>query len=139
MQDVSSKGAVQGASTITQQFVKNALAAQNRRTVFEKLREAAMAYHLTRKWSKERILRDYLNTVYFGAGAYGIEAAARTYFGVQSPGLRHRGRAARAPVRRAADAGRGGDARGHRRRHPSGYDPIPHPAAATHPPRHWCC
>jgi len=69
MQDVLHKGAVQGASTITQQFVKNALAAQSHRTVFEKLREAALAYHLTRKWSKEQILRNYLNTVYFGNGA----------------------------------------------------------------------
>src|SRR5438874_122598 len=78
--DVTSGGAVQGAATITQQFVKNALAAQNDRTVFEKLREAALAYHLTRKWSKEKILTQYLNTVYFGNGAYGIEAAARTYW-----------------------------------------------------------
>ena len=44
----------QGGSTITQQFVKNALAAQDDRTVFQKLREAALAYHLTRKWSKEQ-------------------------------------------------------------------------------------
>src|SRR6476661_1310012 len=79
-QDVVAQHAVQGGSTITQQFVKNALAAQDRRTVFEKLREAALAYHLTRKWSKERILRNYLNTIYFGNGAYGIESAARTYF-----------------------------------------------------------
>src|SRR3954452_20506245 len=64
-QDVLHKGAVQGGSTITQQFVKNALAAQNDRTLFVKLREAALAYQLTRKWSKERILRNYLNTIYF--------------------------------------------------------------------------
>src|SRR6185369_7620015 len=43
--------------------------------------EAAMAFHMTRKWDKERILRNYLNTIYFGNGAYGIESAARTYFG----------------------------------------------------------
>ena len=48
---------------------------------FQKLREAALAYHLTRKWSKEKILTEYLNSIYFGNGAYGIEAAARTYFG----------------------------------------------------------
>ena len=84
-------GPVQGASTITQQFVKNALAAQNNRTVFEKLREAALAYHLTRKWSKEKILREYLNTIYFGNGAYGIESAARTYFGSNHPGCGDRG------------------------------------------------
>ena len=77
---------VQGGSTITQQFVKNALAAQDERTLFQKLREAALAYHLTRKWSKEQILRNYLNTIYFGNGAYGIESAARTYFQPNHPG-----------------------------------------------------
>lgn len=79
--DVTRGGAVQGASTITQQFVKNALEAQNRRTLFQKLREAALAYHLTRKWSKEKILTEYLNQIYFGNGAHGIESAARVYFG----------------------------------------------------------
>ena len=44
------------------------------------LREAALAYHLTRRCSKERILRNYLNSIYFGNGAYGIETAAETYF-----------------------------------------------------------
>src|SRR5437588_12039880 len=73
--------ATQGASTITEQFVKNALQAQNNRTVFEKLREAALAYHLTRKWTKQKILTEYLNTIYFGNGAYGVESAARIYFG----------------------------------------------------------
>ena len=52
VQDVVQQRAAQGGSTITQQFVKNALQAQNNRTVFQKLREAALAYHLTRKWSK---------------------------------------------------------------------------------------
>jgi penicillin-binding protein 1A len=80
LQDLTHKQAVQGASTIPQQFVKIQLAAQGRRTVFEKLREAALAYHISRKWSKDRILRDYLNAIYFGNGAYGIESAARTYF-----------------------------------------------------------
>ena len=79
-QDIVQQRVVQGGSTITQQFVKNALAAQDERTIFQKLRESAMAYHLTRKWTKEEILRNYLNTIYFGNGAYGIEAAARTYF-----------------------------------------------------------
>ena len=74
-------GARQGASTIAQQFVKNALSEQNNRTVFEKLREAALAYHLTRKWSKQKILTEYLNSIYFGNGAYGVESAARVYFG----------------------------------------------------------
>ncbi len=74
-------GTTQGASTIAEQFVKNALAEQNNRTVFEKLREAALAYHLARKWPKQKILKEYLNSIYFGAGAYGIESAARVYFG----------------------------------------------------------
>ena len=69
-------GAKQGASTITQQFVKNALAAQNQRTVMQKLREAALAYHLENQWTKDKILTEYLNAIYFGNGAYGIEAAA---------------------------------------------------------------
>ncbi len=59
---------------------------QDERTLFNKLREAALAYQITRKWSKERILRNYLNTIYFGNGAYGIESAARTYFGSNHPG-----------------------------------------------------
>ena len=78
--DVTRRRAAQGASTIPQQFVKNALATQSKRTIFEKLREAALAYHLTRKWSKEKILTEYLNSIYFGNGAYGIESAARVYF-----------------------------------------------------------
>src|SRR4051812_36734061 len=83
-QDVVQKRAAQGGSTITQQFVKNALRAQSDRTVLQKMREAALAYHLTRKWSKAKILTQYLNSIYFGNGAYGIEAAARTYFGRES-------------------------------------------------------
>src|SRR3954447_25076459 len=81
VQDLMRKSAAQGASTITQQFVKNVLEAQGKRTVFQKLREAALAYHLERQWTKGKILTEYLNTIYFGNGAYGIESAARTYFG----------------------------------------------------------
>ena len=79
--DITHHGNVQGASTIEQQFIKNALQAQSHRTIFEKLREAALAYQLSHKWSKEKIITAYLNTIYFGNGAYGIEAAAQTYFG----------------------------------------------------------
>src|SRR4051794_11153683 len=86
VKDVLSQSAAQGGSTITEQFVKNALAAQGSRTVFQKFREAALAYRLERHWSKEKILTEYLNTIYFGEGAYGIEAAARTYFGAAHPG-----------------------------------------------------
>jgi penicillin-binding protein 1A len=85
VQDVLSLSASQGASTITQQFVKNALAAQDSRTVLQKFREAALAYRLERHWDKDKVLTEYLNTVYFGSGAYGIEAAARTYFGAVHP------------------------------------------------------
>ena len=80
-QDILQRSAAQGGSTITQQFVKNALSAQGDRSVFQKLRESALAYHLEREWAKEKILTQYLNTVYFGNGAYGVEAAVRTYFG----------------------------------------------------------
>ena len=83
-QDVLEREAVQGGSTIAQQFVKNALQTQQDRTLFQKLREATLAYHLTEKWSKQKILTEYLNAIYFGNGAYGVESAARTYFGTQN-------------------------------------------------------
>ena len=86
VQDILSLSARQGASTITQQFVKDALAAQSNRTVLQKFREAALAYRLEQRWSKDKILTEYLNTIYFGEGAYGIEAAARTFFGAAHPG-----------------------------------------------------
>ncbi|MFN8217179.1 MAG: transglycosylase domain-containing protein [Solirubrobacterales bacterium] len=86
VKDILSQSAQQGASTITEQFVKHALEAEGSRTVLEKFREAALAYKLERHWSKDKILTEYLNTIYFGEGAYGIEAAARTYFGAAHPG-----------------------------------------------------
>ena len=86
VKDILSQSARQGASTITEQFVKNALEAEGSRTVLEKFREAALAYKLERHWSKDKVLTEYLNTIYFGEGAYGIEAAARTYFGAAHPG-----------------------------------------------------
>jgi penicillin-binding protein 1A len=86
VQDILSLSARQGASTITQQFIKDALEAQSSRTVLQKFREAALAYRLEQRWSKDKILTEYLNTIYFGEGAYGIEAAARTYFGAAHPG-----------------------------------------------------
>ncbi len=86
LRDILSQSAEQGASTITEQFVKNALAAQGSRTILEKFREAALAYRLEHHWTKAKILTEYLNTIYFGEGAYGVEAAARTYFGKAHPG-----------------------------------------------------
>ena len=112
-QDVTAGAAVQGASTIPQQFVKISLAAENDRTVFQKLREAALAYQLTRRWSKERILRNYLNSIYFGNGAYGIESAARTYFALQP--RQAAAPAGRDALREGAAPARGGAAGGDRR------------------------
>ena len=66
--DVSNRGAVQGGSTITQQFVKNAYLT-NQKSIGRKLGEAALAWQLEQKWTKDRILTAYLNTVYFGNGA----------------------------------------------------------------------
>jgi penicillin-binding protein 1A len=78
--DVRHKGAVQGGSTITQQFVKNSLV-HSQRTIARKLKEAALAWQLERHWTKQKILTAYLNTIYFGNGAYGVQTAAKTYFG----------------------------------------------------------
>jgi penicillin-binding protein 1A len=124
LQDVLRKRAAQGASTITQQFVKNVLEAQGSRTVFQKLREAALAYHLERQWTKDKILTQYLNTIYFGNGAYGIESAARTYFGSASEYDPHAQKRAMnlAPWQAAYLAGMIAS--------PSGYDPVQHPVAS---------
>jgi penicillin-binding protein 1A len=104
---------VQGGSTITQQFVKNALTG-NERTVTRKLKEAALAWQLEQEWTKDKILTAYLNTIYFGNGAYGVERAARTYFGHD---------AAKLTLPEAALlAGIPED--------PSQYDPVAHPQAA---------
>ncbi|AGL18986.1 transglycosylase domain-containing protein [Actinoplanes sp. N902-109] len=70
----------QGASTITQQYVRNAYLTQDR-TVSRKSKEAALALKVEHRYSKDQILERYLNTIYFGRGAYGIEAAARAFFG----------------------------------------------------------
>jgi penicillin-binding protein 1A len=77
--DLRSQDFVQGGSTITQQFIKNQYTEQER-TVSRKLKEAALSWQLEQRWSKDRILTAYLNTIYFGNGAYGIEMAARVYF-----------------------------------------------------------
>ncbi|MFL5931490.1 MAG: PBP1A family penicillin-binding protein, partial [Gaiellaceae bacterium] len=77
--DVTNKKVVQGGSTITQQLVKNSCVT-NARTISRKLKEAALAWQLEQHWRKLRILTAYLNTIYFGNGAYGIQRAAQTYF-----------------------------------------------------------
>jgi membrane peptidoglycan carboxypeptidase len=74
-------GSAQGGSTITQQYVKNAYLNSDQ-TLSRKLKEAAISLKLSREYSKDEILEYYLNTIYFGRGAYGIQAASQAYFGV---------------------------------------------------------
>ncbi|HEY6712904.1 MAG TPA: transglycosylase domain-containing protein, partial [Rubrobacter sp.] len=78
--DIRAGEAVEGASTITQQYVRNAYLSQDR-SITRKIKEALIAIEVERKQdSKDQIIADYLNTVYFGNNAYGVEAAAETYF-----------------------------------------------------------
>jgi len=78
--DVLHRGVSEGGSTITQQLAKNLFLTQER-TVSRKLQEIVLALWLEHKFTKAQILDLYLNRVYFGSGAYGIEAAAQRYFG----------------------------------------------------------
>src|SRR5437899_7444843 len=78
--NVLHRGVSQGGSTLTQQLAKNLFLTQER-TMQRKLQEAELAIWLERKHSKNEILELYLNRVYFGSGAYGVEAAAQKYFG----------------------------------------------------------
>ncbi len=112
-QDIRSGKVVEGGSTITQQFVKNAYI-RNQRTLGRKVREAALAWQLTQRWSKDKILLAYLNTIYFGNGAYGIQQAAHTYFNVSARRLDL--------AQSALLAGIPAD--------PSAYDPVTSPAEA---------
>jgi penicillin-binding protein 1A len=112
-QDIQSKSVVEGGSTITQQFVKNAYV-RNERTIARKVREAALAWQLEQRWPKDRILLAYLNTIYFGNGAYGIQQAARTYF--------HKSAGKLTLAEAALLSGLPAD--------PSLYDPTQHPRAA---------
>ncbi|WP_024516485.1 penicillin-binding protein 1A [Bradyrhizobium sp. Tv2a-2] len=74
------RGVSQGGSTLTQQLAKNLFLTQER-TMLRKLQEVELALWLERKYSKNELLELYLNRVYFGSGAYGVEAAAQRYFG----------------------------------------------------------
>jgi penicillin-binding protein 1A len=117
--DIRNQAIVEGGSTITQQFVKNAYI-RNERTLARKVREAALAWQLEQRWSKDRILTAYLNTIYFGNGAYGIQQASRTYF---DKGAKH------LDLHEAALlAGIPAD--------PSRYDPVTNPANAKQRRRH---
>ena len=79
VKDIMAGEFVEGASTITQQLAKT-LFLTPRKTLIRKLREALLAFHLERRYTKDEILELYLNQIYFGSGAYGVEAAARIYF-----------------------------------------------------------
>ena len=103
----------QGGSTITQQYVKTALLSPEK-TLQRKLEEASMALSIERNYSKELILELYLNTIYFGDGAYGIDAAARSYFGIPASELDLAQSALLAGLIQA----------------PSRYDPRRHPESA---------
>ena len=80
-------GSTQGGSTITQQYVKNAILKNSEQTFTRKFQELFLAIKLDNNYSKDKILENYLNTIYYGRGAYGIESAANTYFGVPAAQL----------------------------------------------------
>jgi len=104
---------VQGGSTITEQLVKNTITGGDR-TLGRKIREARLAFQLEKEYPKDKILEMYLNTVYFGQGAYGIEAAAKTYFSGPAQDLTLRQAAMLAGLIAS----------------PSSYDPVFHPELA---------
>ena len=112
-EDVKARSVVQGGSTITQQLVRN-LYISNERTVQRKLKEACLALKLNDAWSKQRILASYLNQVYYGNLAYGIEAAAQTYYSRSARELNLRQAALLAGLTQA----------------PSAYDPFSDPERA---------
>ena len=84
--DVTHGSYVQGGSTITQQYVKLVYTGSEQ-SIFRKIKEAIIAIKLEHKYTKNQILEKYLNTVYFGHGAYGVQAAAKTYWGIDAKDL----------------------------------------------------
>ena len=108
-------GSTQGGSTITQQYVKNAILQNSEQTFGRKFQELFLAIKLDNNYSKDQILENYLNTIYYGRGAYGIESAANTYFGVPAAELTAQQGAVLAVLIRS----------------PSRYDPEVSPAEAT--------
>src|SRR5439155_3759472 len=125
--DLIAHHVVQGGSTITQQLVKNVYAGQYvegpngeqeyivpPRTIGQKVREVLLAIKLNETYTKDEILAKYLNTIYFGHGAYGVEAAAEAYWGIHASELNM--------IRSATLAGLISN--------PSLFDPIDHPADA---------
>jgi membrane peptidoglycan carboxypeptidase len=112
--NISAGEVVQGGSTITQQVVKLALVG-SKRDANRKIREAMYALRLERQFTKDQILERYLNTVYFGNGAYGLEAASEVYFGKKA-----------SQINIAEGAFLAGLIR-----NPEGYDPFRHPDRST--------
>jgi len=86
MADMQQGRIVEGGSTLTQQFVKNTLISPEK-TFQRKVREAALAFQIERKFTKKQILEGYLNTIYFGQSAYGAETAAQTFFNMSAEQL----------------------------------------------------
>ena len=120
--DVQAGKVVQGGSTITQELVRN-LYLSRERTFKRKLIEACLAIKLSRQWSKDRILDAYMNQVFYGNHAYGIEAAAETYFSTPREGADARaGGAARRPAAGAVE-----------------LRPVPQPAAGDRRAATRCC
>jgi penicillin-binding protein 1A len=111
--DVSAGHIVQGGSTITQELVRNLYLSRDK-TLQRKVVEACLSVKLDRTWSKDRILTAYLNDVYYGNHAYGVEAAAETYFSVPASRLTLEEAALLAGLPQA----------------PSYYDPLHNPSAA---------
>jgi len=111
--DLRAGHVVQGGSTIAQQLVRN-LYISKERTFKRKIKEACLAIKLSRRWSKDRILSEYMNQVYYGNHAYGIEAAAQTYFSKHARNLGLDQAALLAGLPQA----------------PSDYDPFHRPATA---------
>jgi penicillin-binding protein 1A len=111
--DLRAGHVVQGGSTIAQQLVRN-LYISKERTFKRKIKEACLAIKLSRRWSKDRILSEYMNQVYYGNHAYGIEAAAQTYFSKHARNLGLDQAALLAGLPQA----------------PSAYDPFHRPGAA---------
>jgi len=112
--DVKHGAAVQGGSTLTQQLVRRRYLGSRHITLRRKLDEACLAIKLERRWSKARILETYLDTVFYGHGAFGVESAARIYYGRRAADLTLAQAALIAGLPQA----------------PSDYDPLRHPHAA---------
>jgi penicillin-binding protein 1A len=111
--DLSAGKVLEGGSTITQQLVRNLYTGQEK-TFTRKIKEACLAIKLAQKWPKQKVLDEYLNTVYYGNHAYGVEAAAQTYFSTHASQLTLLQSALLAGLPQA----------------PSDYDPYHNPQAA---------